>query len=215
MADQTEIAPLDIPSQIISRLIIRGYLHRKDAPELMDPHIRKEVEDRLQRVGLSLVSSAYSEYYGIRLSKEIESDPMNDWVSNYKMDEACYALLVIIWAKLVLPKRVSKDEERSLEANKQTLLVEDKNAWEKYTPLSVSWETLYAEFGKKLGGKTKFNSYIGQLKKMGFIQYAKKEHITAGPMMEVLIDGHKMASYIRDSCIAELLTKKKGEEKGT
>ena len=214
MADQTEIAPLDIPSQIISRLIIRGYLHRKDVPELMDQHIRKEVEDRLQRVGLSLVSSAYSEYYGIRLAKEVESDPGNDWPSNYKMDESCYALLVILWAKLILPKRVSKDEERSLEVNKQTHLVEDKNAWEKYT-LSVSWETLYAEFGKKLGGKTKFNSYIGQLKRMGFVQYTTKEHIIAGPIMEVLIDGHKMASYIRDSCIAELLTKKKGEEKET
>lgn len=178
----------------------------------MEPQVRNEVENRLRRVGLSLVSSAYSEYYGIRLTKEVESDPRNDWTSNYKMDEACYALLVILWAKLILPKRVSKDEERSLEANKQKLLVEDKNAWENYT-LSVSWETLYAEFGKKLGGKTKFDSYIGQLKRMGFIQYTKKEHITAGPIMEVLIDGHKMASYIRDSCIAELLTKKKDEKK--
>lgn len=215
MADQNEVASPDIPTQIISRLIINGYLHRKDALELMNPNIRKEVEDRLQRVGLTLVSSAYSEYYGIRLIKEIESDPINDWVSNYKMDEACYALLVILWAKLVLPKRISKDEGQSLEDNKQILLVEDKNAWEKYTHLSVSWETLYAEFGKKLGGKTKFSSYIGQLKKMGFIQYANKERITAGPMMEVLIDGHKMASYIRDSCIAELLIKKKVDVKET
>jgi hypothetical protein len=205
---------LDVPTQIISQLIIKGYLARKDALELMDPQVRKDVEDRLKRVGLSLVSSAYSEYYGMRLTKEVESDPRNDWPSNYKMDEACYALLVILWAKLILPKRVSKDEERSLEVNKQKLLVEDKNAWEKQI-LSVSWETLYAEFGKKLGGKTKFNLYIGQLKRMGFIQYTKKEHITAGPIMEVLIDGHKMASYIRDSCIAELLTKKKGEEKET
>lgn len=214
MDDQTIAAPLDIQTQIISQLIIKGYLHRKDALELMEPNIRKDVEDRLQRVGLSLVSSAYSEYYGIRLIKEVESDPRNDWPSNYKMDEACYALLVILWVKLVLPKRVSKDEERSLEINKQTLLVEDKNAWEKYTS-SVSWETLYAEFGKKLGGKTKFNLYIGQLKRMGFIHYTKKEHIIAGPIMEVLIDGHKMASYIRDSCIAELLTKKKDEAKET
>lgn len=214
MIDQNEVAPLDIPTQIISRLIINGYLHRKDALELMDPSIRKEVEDRLQRVGLSLVSSAYSEYYGIRLVKEVESDPKNDWVSNYRMDEACYALLVILWTKLVLPKRVSKDEERSLEVNKQTLLVEDKNAWEKYT-LSISWETLYAEFGKKLGGKTKFHSYLGQLRRMGFIHYAKKTQITTGPIMEVLIDGHKMASYITDSCIAELLTKKKDDKKET
>jgi hypothetical protein len=187
-----KVADDDAVAGMLAPFFHKGFVARKDAKGLMNPQHREEAERRLNAVGLTLAWSPYSRYYGLALA----DGPGGNGAGGYhkeritnmtELDRNALALLVIMWARLVLPQRLA-EEGREGGVSEPT----------------VSFEALNAEFGKKLGGR-RFEMYVGQLKRLGFLEYTRKDEIKAGPFLDLLGDSNQLASYLRQSTLAKVM----------
>src|SRR5262245_25966939 len=97
---------MDEATGICARLLREGTVPRAALPDLDFAEVRSEVERRLAAVGLVLATSAYSEHVGLRLAPEVTGESF-DAASNLGLRSDACALLVILWARLVLQKRTA------------------------------------------------------------------------------------------------------------
>lgn len=179
-------AELDEVALTLAPLFHQGHVPRRSAPRLMDPQVRQDAERRLNAVGLSLAWSPYSRHVGLSLAEGTSGG--RERITNLKeLDRNALALLVILWARLVLPQRLAAEGREGGLGD----------------PV-VSFEALNAEFGKKLGGR-RFEMYLAQLKRLGFLEYTRKDELRAGPFLDLLGDAQALASYLRQSALAYLL----------
>ena len=178
--------------------------YRADLTALDHPEIRHEVERRLEAVGLVLATSAYSEHVGLRLSPEVVADTAFDAASNLGLRADACALLVILWARLVLQKRTAADT-RQVPGQGSLLPGEQAAAARRFTP-QVRQETLYREFGATLGSRTHIKGLVSQLRRLGFLG-GHGEVVEAGPLLELGLDGERMVAFIRRTVLAELLAR--------
>lgn len=180
------IAENDEVANILAPFFQKGFLARREAKGLMDPNKRAEAERRLNGVGLTLAWSPYSRYYGLAMADG--PGGKTERITNLnELDRNALALLVIMWARLVLPQRLA-EEGREGGVSEPT----------------VAFDALNAEYGKKLGGR-RFEMYVSQLKRLGFLEYTRKDEIKAGPFLDLLGDSNKLASYLRQSTLAKVL----------
>jgi hypothetical protein len=184
--DAQAIAPDDEIALLLARFFQKGYLPRAEARRLMDPQVRSAAEQRLNAVGLALAWSPYSRYYGLTLA-DGPAERAERITNLAELDRNALALLVILWARLVLPQRLAEEGREGGVSE----------------PV-VAFETLNAEFGKKLGGR-RFEMYVSQLRRLGFLEYSRKDEIKAGPFLDLLGDANQLASYLRQSTIARVV----------
>ena len=190
--------------EVCGRLLIDRYLLKRDYRDLLlDDALRAVVARRLSGVGLQLVESFTSDYFAVRLKREVEADIAFDWATNSRLPRGAVALLVILWAKLVLPKRVQPSD--AVEA--------DAAAPKPPARVVVTRDALYAEFGRKFG-KTAFARYLGQLKSAAFVREDRLGNLSEGPLLDLLIDGVEMAQKLRDSVLWDLLERGPGSGDG-
>ncbi|MDB5098730.1 MAG: hypothetical protein JWM80_3151 [Cyanobacteria bacterium RYN_339] len=187
-----KIADDDAVAGMLAPFFHKGYVNRKDAKGLMNPVHREEAERRLNAVGLTLAWSPYSRYYGLALADgpggNGATGQQKERITNMtELDRNALALLVILWARLVLPQRLAEEGREGGVAEP-----------------TVSFEALNAEYGKKLGGR-RFEMYVGQLKRLGFLEYTRKDEIKAGPFLDLLGDSNQLASYLRQSTLAKVM----------
>ncbi len=196
---------MDEAARICARLLREGAVQRAELRALDHPDVRHEVEERLERVGLVLATSAYSDHVGLRLSPAITADAAFDAASNLGLHADHCALLTILWARLVLQKRTAVDTEEA--PGQQSLLPTDRaDEVRRFTP-SVRMETLVREFGKVLGSRTHIKSLVSRLRALGFIA-GHGETIEPGPLLELGIDGERMIAFIRRGVLADLVARK-------
>jgi hypothetical protein len=182
--------------EICSRLLIERWLPKRGYRDLLlDDELRVAVNRRLGMVGLELVESFTSDFFAARLKRSIEGDISFDWATNSRMPRGGVALLVVLWAKLILPKRLEPD----------TPVAEGQTRQPVEAP-TLTRDQLYAEFGRKFG-KTSFQRYLGQLKSAGFVREDHRGNLREGPLLDLLIDGVQMAQKLRDSVLWDLLDK--------
>lgn len=192
--------------EICSRLMMKPYIPKVDFKDLVvDEELRRDVEMRLRQVGLVLVDNYYSKYFAVRLADEIERDASLSWAANFNLEKPAIALLVVLWAKLVFPKRIA--QERREQPGEQTKAMFPAHEPIPEVDLATSEAALRAELGKKCGG-AKLPIYLGQLKRLGFIDYTRLEHITEGPLLDLLIDGAQMAIKLKNSALWDVLGRK-------
>ncbi len=193
--------------EICSRLLIERWVPKRAYRDLLlDDDLRAAVGRRLGMVGLELVESFTSDWFAVRLKRSIEGDIAFDWATNARLPRGAVALLVVLWAKLVLPKRLDPAEHAPQAPPPPGV--------EGATPAvpvpgpapAVSRDQLYAEFGRKFG-KTAFARYIGQLKSAGFVREDRAGNLREGPLLDLLIDGVQMAQKLRDSVLWDVLDK--------
>ena len=187
---------------ICARLLREGSVPRAELPELDHADVRHDVERRLESVGLVLATSAYSEHVGLRLSAEVTADSAFDAASNLGLRADACALLVVLWARLVLQKRTAADT-RQVPGQASLLPGEQADAARRFSP-QVRLETLYREFGAALGSRTHIKMLVTQLRRLDFIG-GIGEVIEAGPLLELGIDGERMIAFIRRRVLADLL----------
>jgi hypothetical protein len=191
--------------ELCGRLLMDRWLPKRNYRDLLlDDDLRASVQRRLGAVGLQLVESFTSDYFAVRLKRETEADVSLDWATNTRMPRGAVALLVIVWAKLVLPKRIATTEAAM---QKQLAEAEGREVpTEAEVPkvISVQREALYAEFGRKFG-KTAFARYLGQLKSAGFVREDRQGRLREGPLLDLLVDGVQMAQKLRDSVLWDVL----------
>jgi hypothetical protein len=197
--------------EICSRLLIDRWLNKRSYRDLLvDDDLRAAVARRLAGVGLELVESFTSDYFAVRLQRRIEADIAFDWATNSRMPRGAVALLVVLWAKLVLPKRIAASEEAIARQARLAGSAPEAGAKVEVAGLiTVSRDALYAEFGRKFG-KTAFARYLGHLKQAGFIREDRQRNLREGPLLDLLIDGVQMAQKLRDSVLWDMIERGDG-----
>lgn len=196
---------IDSATLICARLLRAGAVPRAELPDLDFPEVRRDVERRLQAVGLVLATSAYSDHVGIRLSAEATADSAFDAASNLGLRSDACALLVILWARLVLQKRTAADT-RELPGQEEMFTGERTAAARDFRP-SVRLEALVREFRAVLGGRSRIQSLVTQLRRLQFLS-GHGEVVEAGPLLELGIDGERMIGFIRREVLAKLLAER-------
>lgn len=202
---------MDAAALLCARLLRAGAVPRVELPDLDFPEVRREVERRLEAVGLVLATSAYSDHVGIRLSPAVTSDSAFDSASNLGLRSDACALLVILWARLVLQKRTAADT-RELPGQSALFAGEQAAAAKSFRP-SVQLEALVREFRPVLGGRSRILSLVTQLRRLRFLA-GLGEVIEAGPLLELGIDGERMVGFIRREVLAKLLDEREAAEAG-
>ncbi len=196
---------MDEATRICARLLREGTVPRGALPDLDFPEVRHEVERRLHGVGLVLATSVYSEHVGIRLAPEVTADTAFDAASNLGLRSDACALLVILWARLVLQKRTAA-ETREVPGQSALFTREQAAAARGFRP-RVRLEALVREFRPVLGGRSRIQSLVTQLRRLGFLA-GHGEQVEAGPLLELAIDGERMVAFLRREVLAKLLAER-------
>lgn len=203
METTTPDVPKSRAQEICSRLMMKPYIPKADFKDLVvDDSLRGEVESRLKSVGLALVDNYYSKYFAVRLTDEIERDATLTWAANFHLEKPAIALLVVLWAKLVFPKRIAQERREQPGDNVRPLFPQNEPVPD--IQLSTSEAALRAELGRKCGG-SKLPIYLGQLRRLGFLEYSRLDNITEGPLLDLLVDGQQMAIKLKNSALWDVL----------
>lgn len=206
----------DAAARLIARLLALRFLPRDDAEIrrlLIDTGFREEVEQRLAAAGLRLLDQPYAAHVGVALSAETESAvfEQNDaWqASNAGLPKDAIALLVILWALIILPKRERQLAGEAAHSEAQNELFGSV----KLTPIAhdtsrgIPQNVLLEDYGKLLGGKTRINFNLPQLTRLGFIEL-KNKVIHEGPLLDLAFDYAEMAPRILQGALSDLLRRR-------
>lgn len=198
---------------LLARLLAHRFIARKDPlarRALIDESFRETLEHKLAEMGLMLLENPYAEYIAIGLKPE-----MNDWVfgegenwltNNMGLPRDAVALLVVLWALIILPKRERQIARSEAVGDSQSDMFGAAKPiahGEEVSP-GIPEDAVYADFGKKLGGKMRFSTNIVQLAKLGFI-IRRNRMIHEGPLLDLMIDYGKLAPRIIDGALADVL----------
>lgn len=210
---------------ICAHLLRQGYLKKSLVPTLeLDEQLFAEVRKNLAQVGMELVYNTYSPYYAVRLNPEAQETVEQSNNLGLKNNEV--AMLVILWCKLILPKRLNEEqaplatsggdsgeltaqgepgekappvgENGRAGAETQPPLAKDGKGEDR---IFLRLNELYAEFGEHFGSKTTFKAVITRLSNLQFIRI-HNEIITEGILLDLLVDGYQMANEIKKSALA-------------
>ncbi len=198
-------------TQIAVLLIANKYLRKRYLREMfLDPDLMAEVEQKLKSVGLELSTNVYSDYVSTKVAKEEEAVVFSDDQGGYKatncgLHRGALALLTIIWAKIVLPKRQMQIERKPASENGQGSLLPGQKPIPKDGDMVVLDEkALLADFGEKLGGKTMFYRYLSELVRADFV-IKKEGKIFEGPLLDTIVDYGILAPRIIDGALGDIL----------
>lgn len=199
---------------LIARLLSQRWLPRDDVQArkaLLDETFREDLDRRLAAVGLELREHPYSAYIGVAVARSAERHVFggsDSWISNtLQLDRDAVALLVVLWALIVLPKRQRQLERQQAEADaSQTLMFAEAKPISRDPSLSpvLAERTLLADFGDRLGGKTRVNFNLGVLSRHGFI-IRRKGELAEGPLLDLVFDYERTARRILDGALGDLL----------
>lgn len=198
---------------LTARLIAMQWLPRKDEQVtrlITDEIYREDVLARLKACGLCLLENPFAENVAIGLDESSTQAVMGrdtSYISNtFGLRQDTMALLVILWALLIIPKRQkqinasNEDDGDQLEFFPSPKLVTEGE----YGRPVVKLNALISDFGGKLGKKQRININLGQLKRLGFVSQ-HNELITEGPLLDLAFDYKHMASRIIEGALADIL----------
>ncbi len=203
------------PQQFTAKLIASRYLPREDnavSRLLVDLGFRQEVEANLAACGLRLLDHPFAAYVAVALMREAEGDVFDDgeqWqASNIGLPKDATALLVVLWALIILPKRErqlgrdSADGQGDMFGNIVKAVGDDVSR-------GIAENVLLEDFGKLLGGKSKLIMNLGTLKKLSLVEQRNKV-IYEGPLLDLVFDYAGMAPRIINGAMGDLIRTQSG-----
>lgn len=200
-------------TELTARLLAHRWLPRADVQvrrALVDEAFRSELEARLAAVGMQLLDNPFAEHVAVGLKDEVMDAVFGgrDYqASTMGLTRDEIALLIVIWALIILPKRERQLGRRSLEDDGQNDMFGQEKPIEHGEAVSgaVSEASLLADFGPQLGGRTKIRNFaLGKLARLGFIE-RKNGYILEGPLLDVLLDYRVLADRIINGTLADVL----------
>lgn len=198
---------------LTARLLAHRVLSRTDPlvrRALLDDVFRHELDRRLGELGLRLIENPYAEYLSLALLPTMQEPVFGDndsWINNnLGLPRDGVALLVILWALIILPKRERQiaRTEAGQEGQGDMFGLQKPVETGESVSTALSEDALYADFGKVLGGRTRFNANLGRLANLGFV-LRRNRMLLEGPMLDVLIDYSQMAPRIIEGALADVL----------
>lgn len=199
---------------LVARLAAHRYLPRADSQvrrALTDDAFFAALTERLDSCGLELAEHPYADHVCLRLKREVEQPVFgreDSWLSNnlgLKSDQI--ALLVVLWALLILPKRQRQIERKS---EPDTQPQSEMFAADKPVPsaaelqITVSETTLLADFGDRLGRSRMKQFSLPVLSRHGFIE-RRDGRIYEGPLLDLALDYNRMAQRVLNGALSDLL----------
>lgn len=198
---------------LTARLLAHRWLPRADLQvrrALVDEAFRAELESRLAAVGLQLLDNPFAEHVAVGLRDEVADAVFGgrDYLaSTMGLTRDEIALLVVIWALIILPKRERQLGRRTREDDGQNDMFGEEKPILHGEEVSgaVSEASLLADFGSQLGGRTKIRNFaLGKLARLGFIE-RRVGYIHEGPLLDVLLDYRILADRIINGTLADVL----------
>jgi len=205
---------------LVAKLLANQHLPRQDKlvrKALTDELFRQELDSRLHACGLKFLDNPYAGHVALVLDRDMEQAVLGEqetWLSNtMNLDRSAIALLMVLWALIILPKRQRQIERKELgEAEEQGEMFADEKRLETGRSVSapISRKALIADFGEKLGKATKIKMNLGALARLGFI-IQRQEEIYEGPLLDLVLDYSQLAGRVLDGALSDLLGRHLGD----
>lgn len=198
---------------LTARLLAHRSIPRSDVlarRALVDDSFRHALDNRLATVGLQLLDNPYAAHIAVGLAEDMREPVFGQGreyaASNVGLTRDELAWLMVIWALIVLPKRERQVNRRSLHDDGQDDMFGAETPVEHGETVSgaLSEASLAADFGNRLGGKTKLNFALGKLARLGFIE-RRGGQVLEGPLLDVLLDYRILADRVIHGTLADVL----------
>lgn len=205
---------------LVARLAAHRVLPRSDAlvrRALTDDLFFKGLQERLAACGMELVEHPFAEHVALRIRRELEQPVFgaeDHWLSNnLHLARDQVALLVVLWALLILPKRSRQIERKgrdSTQAQSEMFAADRPLPTSAEMDIFVAEAALLTDFGDRLGGRTRVNIGLGVLSRHGFVD-RRAGRIYEGPLLDLVLDYERMARRVLDGALTDLLGKRLDE----
>ena len=208
------------PAELIARLLAQRWLPKSDAEVrrlLIDEAFRQDIEHRLAAAGLRLLDNPFAGHVAVGLAADGENAVFgrgDAWLSNNAgLNRDGVALLILLWALIILPKRerqLSRDAttdegQTDLFGNPQAAPLRDDAA------RGIPENVLLEDYGKLLGGKARLQFLLPVLARLGFIERRNKV-LHEGPLLDLAFDYAELAPRILDGALADVLVAVNGKK---
>lgn len=210
------------PEKFIARLLAERFIPRADPlaqRALVDEGFRLEVERRLDECGLRLLDNPFAGHLAVALSATAEGAVFGSgdlWLSNnLGLQRDGVALLVLLWALIVLPKRERQISRDTGDSEGQGDMFGAAKPLPKAADASrgIPEALLLDDYGKQLGGRTRVNMNLGILSRIGFIERRNKV-IQEGPLLDLAFDYAQLAPRVIQGALGDLLARREAPEGG-
>ncbi len=196
---------------LIARLLTHQTLRRDDKlvkRVLSDELFRAEVDARLLATGLKLLDNVYADHVTLALTRAIEPKifgARDIWQNNnFGLARDGVALLVVLWAQIILPKRERQETHQHADDDQNDMFgVEKPLPRAEDTSIGIAYKALLADFGDKLGKKTRMDMNLGILAKLGFIE-RRGDIIVEGPLLDLMMDTDMLKERIINGALADV-----------
>jgi hypothetical protein len=196
---------------LIARLLTHQTLRRDDKMvkrALSDDTFRAEIDKRLLETGLKLLDNVYADHVTLALHRNVEPKifgAKDIWQNNnFGLTRDGVALLVVLWAQIILPKRERQETHQSIDVDQSDMFDKDNPIPRaEDTSIGISYSALLADFGDKLGKKTRMDMNLGLLSKLGFIE-RRGDVILEGPLLDLLMDTDVLKERIINGALTDV-----------
>jgi hypothetical protein len=208
-------AGLDDAALLVAELLAQRWLprsHPRVRRALIDAELWQQLEARLAAVGLRLVDNIHADHVSVALLRASEGAVFGEAGiganNNLELPRDGVALLVVLWSLIVLPKRERQAARAgALDAAQPEMFASDK-------PLpraaqaspKLSYRSLLADFGDRLGRKMRLDGNLKMLERHGFIE-RRGDEIGEGPLLDLLLDYDILAPRILEGALADVLAR--------
>ncbi len=209
---------MDDAALLIAELLARRYLprtHSRVKRVLVDEELFAQIEQRLTRAGLRWVDNIYADHVSLALLPAVQSSVLGDGGlnanNNLDLSRDAVALLVVVWALIILPKRERQTSRVDADIPQNEMFGSTKPMPPAMSVSPVlSYKALLEDYGNQLGKKTRLDTNLKLLERHGFI-LRRQDEIAEGPLLDVLLDYELMAPRILNGALAEVLAREQAQ----
>jgi hypothetical protein len=202
----------DPAARLIARLVAERAITRRDPLAqrvLIDEAFRADIEQRLAACGLRVLDNPFADHIGIGLAQAAEASVFgsaDQWRSNnFGLQRDGVALLVLLWALIILPKRERQMARQPDDSGQSDMFGEARpTPGASESSRGVPEGVLMDDYSKRLGGKARVNINLGILSRTGFI-HRRNKVIFEGPLLDLAFDYAQLAPRIIEGAMRELL----------
>jgi hypothetical protein len=196
---------------LIARLLTHQTLRREDSQVkrvLSDELFRTEVDARLLACGLKILDNVYADHITLALARAVEPrifGAKDVWQNNnFGLTRDGVALLVVLWALIILPKRERQEAHQKAEQDQIDMFGKEKPLPRaEDTSIGISYKALFADFGDKLGKKTRMDMNLGILSRLKFIE-RNGDTISEGPLLDLMMNTDTLKERIINGALADV-----------
>ena len=213
-------AGLDDAALLVAELLAQRWLprsHPRIRRALIDAELWQQLEARLAAVGLRLVDNIHADHVSLALLRACEGAVFGEAGiganNNLELPRDGVALLVVLWALIVLPKRERQAARAgALDAAQPEMFASDKPLPRAaHAAPKLSYRSLLADFGGRLGRKMRLDGNLKLLERHGFIE-RRGDEIGEGPLLDLLLDYDILAPRILNGALADVLARERAAD---